>query len=621
MKHLTTLLFSLLLTACSDSTKENTALGPELSATDTAELTSETTRINDWFYEKNEERLMFSPISLSALGRKELYDQIDEMSVEAEGERLKWMAATVVELKSQFNYEALDFEAKTSYDLWVYQYEQARDAFEFTMQEYVFEQMSGVHSQLPVILMNYHSVDSISDMEAYISRIAGVSRALKQQLEWAKNNAERGVRPPRFAYEFVMDTSTGLISGQPFDDGENDSALWGDAQTKIEALVETGEIGEAAGEDLKARARDALVSQFQPAYQALIDWLSQDISNSPAEPRGVVTLPNGTAFYDQKLRNWTTTDLTADEIHKIGLDEVARLRGEMEEIKDSVGYPGDIEEFFAFIASDERFFYSDDEEGRQQYLDKSTEYIESMKALLPKYFGILPKADLVVKRVEAFREQDGAAAHYFPSSPDGSVPGTYYIHLSDMTANPTTELEAVAYHEGLPGHHMQIAIARELEALPAFRSQANFGAYSEGWALYTEALAEEMGGYQDPYSDFGRLVSEMWRAVRLVVDTGIHAMGWSEQQAIDYFASNVSTPLPSIVSEVRRYTVLPGQATSYKIGMLKIQELRARAEKTLGDTFDIRDFHDVVLGGGALPLSILERRVDNYISLSKGQRI
>ena len=186
-----------------------------------------------------------------------------------------------------------------------------------------------------------------------------------------------------------------------------------------------------------------------------------------------------------------------------------------------------------------------------------------------------------------------------------------------MSANPVTELEAVAYHEGLPGHHMQIAIARELESVPAFRSQAGFGAYAEGWGLYTELLAKEMGGYQDPYSDFGRLVSEMWRAVRLVVDTGIHAMGWSEQQAIDYFASNVSTPLPSIVSEVRRYTVLPGQATSYKIGMLKIQELRSRAEEALGDRFDIRTFHNVILGGGALPLEILERRVDNYIALSK----
>lgn len=194
--------------------------------------------------------------------------------------------------------------------------------------------------------------------------------------------------------------------------------------------------------------------------------------------------------------------------------------------------------------------------------------------------------------------------------------GTYYVHLSDMTANPVTELEAVAYHEGLPGHHMQIAIARELESVPAFRSQTGFSAYSEGWAPYTELLAKEMGGYQDPYSDFGRLVSEMWLGVRLVVDTGIHAMGWSEQQAIDYFASNVSTPLPSIVSEVRRYTVLPGQATSYKIGMIKILELRARAEEALGDRFDIRAFHDVILGGGALPLEILEQRIDNYIALS-----
>ena len=616
MKHLITLILSLLLITCGDPAPESAAPGSEPGTAETTATVDETARINAWFDEKNEEQLRFSPISLSALGRKELYDQIDDMSVEAAGQQLDWMAATVRELQSEFNYEVLDFEAKTSYDLWIYQYEQARDSFQFNTQEYVFEQMSGVHSQLPVILMNYHSVANLSDMEAYISRIGGVSRALGQQLDWARDNAERGVRPPRYAYEFVMEASSGLISGQPFDDNEQDSALWNDAQTKIGALVEAGEIDEAAAEGLRVRARDALVNQFQPAYQTLIDWLSQDISNAPAEPVGVATLPDGIAFYNQMLRNWTTTDLTADDIHQIGLDEVARLRAEMEAIKDRVGFSGDLSEFFAFVASDERFFYGNDEAGRQRYLDESTEYIENMKALLPQYFGILPKADLVVKRVEAFREQDGAAAHYFASSPDGSVPGTYYVHLSDMSANPVTELEAVAYHEGLPGHHMQIAIARELESVPAFRSQAGFGAYSEGWGLYTELLAKEMGGYQDPYSDFGRLVSEMWRAVRLVVDTGIHAMGWSEQQAIDYFASNVSTPLPSIVSEVRRYTVLPGQATSYKIGMLKIQELRARSEEALGERFDIRAFHDVILGGGALPLEILERRVDNYIALS-----
>ena len=565
---------------------------------------------NDW---------EFSPIELTTLGRKEQYDQIDQMSMEATQEQLDWQAASVEELRSEFDYELLDFEAKTSYDLWVYLYEQARDNFAFAQQEYIFNQMSGMHDTLPVILMNYHSVASVEDMEAYISRIEGTGRALNQQLDWAKINAERGVRPPRFAYEFVIESSQNLTSGQPFDDSEVDSALWTDVQTKVDGLVENETIDAATGEDLKARALAALQEELLPAYQSIIEWLEEDINRASAEPNGVHSLPNGVAFYNQMLRSYTTTDLTAEEIHQIGLDEVERLRAEMEAIKEAVGFEGDMQEFFQFVSSDERFFYANTDEGRQRYLDESTEYIDNMKDLLPEYFGILPKADLVVKRVEAFREQDGAAAHYFQSSPDGSVPGVYYIHLSDMGANPITELEAVAYHEGLPGHHMQIAIALELESVPAFRSQSFFNAYVEGWALYTEVLAKEMGGYEDPYSDFGRLVSEMWRAVRLVVDTGMHALGWSEQQSIDFFAANVSTPLPSIISEVRRYLVLPGQATSYKIGMLKILELRERARDQLGDEFDIRDFHDVVLGGGALPLAILERRVDNYIAETLNQ--
>ena len=578
---------------------------------------TETERLNTWFELRNEERLRFSPIELTTLGRKELNDQIDQMSLEAVQEQLDWQAATVEELRNNFDYESLDFEGKTSYDLWVYLYEQSRDNFAFAYQEYIFEQMGGMHDSLPVVLMNYHTVASLDEMEAYISRIEGVGRALRQQLEWAQDNAERGVRPPRFAYEFVIDASNNLVSGQPFDDGANDSALWSDAQSKINGLVESGEIDDSIANTLKDRARTALQNQLQPAYTELVIWLEEDMLRAPAEPVGVSALPEGRAFYNQMLRSYTTTDLTAEEIHKIGLDEVERLRIEMEAIREKVGFEGDLLEFFEFISTGEQFFYPNTDEGRQRFLDESTGYIENMKALLPEYFGILPKADLVVKRVEAFREQDGAAAHYFPSSPDGSVPGVYYIHLSDMGANPITELEAVAYHEGLPGHHMQIAIALELESLPAFRSQSFFNAYVEGWALYTELLAREMGGYQDPYSDFGRLVSEMWRAVRLVVDTGMHAMGWSEQQAIDFFAQNVSTPLPSIVSEVRRYLVLPGQATSYKIGMLKILELRERAREQLGDDFDIRKFHDIVLGGGALPLAILERRVDNYIEVTR----
>jgi uncharacterized protein (DUF885 family) len=230
----------------------------------------------------------------------------------------------------------------------------------------------------------------------------------------------------------------------------------------------------------------------------------------------------------------------------------------------------------------------------------------------------MPKADLVVKRVEAFREQDGAAQHYYPGTPDGSRAGTYYAHLSDMNAMPKNQLEVIAYHEGLPGHHMQISIAQELQDVPQFRTQAGFTAYSEGWALYSEVLAKEIPGtYTDPYNRFGQLTSEIWRAIRLVVDTGLHAKGWTEQQAIDYFMQNSPEPLESVTSEIRRYIVMPGQATSYKIGMLKIQELRHKAENALGDQFDIRGFHDAVLGGGAMPLPILERAIDQWIDSVK----
>jgi uncharacterized protein (DUF885 family) len=290
----------------------------------------------------------------------------------------------------------------------------------------------------------------------------------------------------------------------------------------------------------------------------------------------------------------------------------------MVKIKEEFGFEGSLPEFFTFLRDtkdDERLYYPNNDEGRQGYIDDATAAIDKIKAELPNYFGILPKADMVVKRVEAFREQDGAAQHYFPSTPDGSRPGVYYAHLSDMTSMPKRELEVIAYHEGLPGHHMQIAIQQELEGVPTFRTQAGFTAYSEGWALYSEWLAKQMPAtFEDPLSDFGRLGSEIWRAIRLVVDTGLHAKGWTEQEAIDYFKANSAVTEEQAISEVRRYLVLPGQATSYKVGMLKIQELRADAEKKLGDKFDIKGFHDTVLGGGAMPLSILERRVQQWVA-------
>jgi len=374
--------------------------------------------------------------------------------------------------------------------------------------------------------------------------------------------------------------------------------------------------------------------------------------NASEISQGVGALPDGEAYYNERLANQTTTDLTADEIHQIGLDEVARLKAEMEVIRNSVGFDGDLKAFFAMLRDskdDQRHYYPDTDEGRQAYIDDATAAIENIKAKLGAYFGILPKADLEVRRVEAFREQPGAAQHYFPGTPDGSRPGIYYAHLSDMTAMPKGELEVIAYHEGLPGHHMQIAIQQELESVPTFRTQAGFTAYSEGWGLYSEFLAKAIqqelesvptfrtqagftaysegwglyseflakemeGTYTDPYSDFGRLGSEIWRAIRLVLDTGLHAKNWTEEQAVQYFLDNSAITEAQARSEVQRYMVMPGQATSYKIGMLKIQELRGKAEQALGDKFDIRGFHDAVLGGGAVPLSVLETMVDQWVA-------
>ena len=605
-----------LLTACS-TVPPTAATAPATESTQAA-ATSEDARLNAWFERKYEEELQFSPIQMTFLGRKDRYSEIDDMSREAADRQLAWREAAVEEMRSSFDYDALSDAAKLSYDLYEYQLAAAQAAHPFADHGYPFEQMGGMQSQMPTFMINFHKVEEESDYTAYIARLRQVPRAFGQLMDQVKRSAELGIRPPRFAHEGVIDQGTKVVTGAPFTDGD-DSALWADAQAKADALVKAGKIDEARATELKAEARAALVEAVKPAYDGVINWFKADMANAAVNPTGVGKRhPNGAAYYAQRLKASTTTDLTADQVHQIGLDEVARIRGEMEALKDRVGFEGDLQAFFKFIATDPQFKYPNTDAGRQAYIDDATEAIDSITMQLQICFGLLPKADLVVKRVEPFREVAGAAQHYYPSTPDGSRPGIYYAHLSDMNAMPKTELEVIAYHEGLPGHHMQIAIAQELEGVPEFRKQAGFSAYSEGWGLYSEWLAREMPGtYTDPYSEYGRLTSEMWRAIRLVVDTGLHAKGWTQKQAVDYFAANSSIPLEAVEAEVRRYITWPGQATSYKIGMIKIQELRARAEKELGDDFDIREFHDAVLGGGALPLTLLERKIDQWIADEK----
>ncbi|MCA8900726.1 MAG: DUF885 domain-containing protein [Hyphomonas sp.] len=588
---------------------------PAITAEQQAEISAE---LNAWFDTKYEEFLQLSPIQLSFLGRKDKNDQIDCFTLECQDEQIAMTLAAVDEMKSKFNYDDLSDDDKLSWDIFVYQAERAKAGAKFRYNGFVYDQMNGPQGFIPQFLIQFHDVETADDMRAYISRIRESARALNEATDVARESAAHGTHAPKFAYQGVIDQSGKVLTGAPFTDGP-DSPLMADVKQELATLVSDGKITQEDSDALLADATSAMTNEFKTAYEAIIAFASEDMANSPdsSQPVGAYLQQDGAAYYDNRLESMTTTSLTADEIHQIGLDEVARLRGEMEAIKAEVGFEGTLKDFFDMLRDskdDERFYYPDTDEGRQAYIDDATAVIENIKTKLPDFFGILPKADIEVKRVEAFREQPGAAQHYFPGTPDGSRPGIYYAHLSDMKAMPKRELEVIAYHEGIPGHHMQISIAQELENVPQFRTQAGFTAYIEGWALYSEWLAREFPGtYQDPYSRFGRLGSEMWRAVRLVVDTGLHSKGWTEEQSVQYFLDNAAITEAQARSEVQRYIVMPGQATSYKIGMLKIQELRRKAEAELGDKFDIKAFHDTVLGGGALPLDLLDRRIDQWI--------
>lgn len=633
MRHsLFAIAFALSLTVCGDqvSNQDDDVQPAVLQSPETAPAKvvvvepteqSPSKELNEWFEQQYEMELMKSPMSLTRLGRKERYDEIDDMSEAAEIAQLEWKKNSVIEMKDSFDYEELNDDTKLSFDLWEYQYNLSEKGSRFRRSDYIFNQMNGVHAYLPTFMISFHKVESLQDMQAYVSRLSELGRAMNQLVDRAKLNASEGVRPPRFAYEVVSEEARAIITGAPFTDSETDSSLWGDTSSKVSALVTSGAITQEQGDELLANAKTALMSDLGPAYENLIAFVDSDIDNTSEQPQGVHANPNGDAYYTYRLNAMTTTDMTPGQIHELGLSEVKRLRAEMELLKEKSGFKGTLQEFFAYIRDNkynEKFYYPNTDEGRQGYIDDATTAIANIKKELPNYFGILPKGDLHVKRVESFREQDGAPQHYYPGTPDGSRAGAYYAHLSDMSTMPKNELEVIAYHEGLPGHHMQIAIAQELKGVPTFRTQAFFNAYIEGWALYSEKLAKEMPNtYIDLYSDFGRLGNEIWRAIRLVVDSGLHSKKWNEQAAIDYISANAPTPLRTIKSEVRRYLVWPGQATSYKVGMIGIQRLRKKAETELGEKFDIKAFHDAILDGGSLPLSLLDRKITRWIESQK----
>ena len=545
------------------------------------------------------------------MGKKWDYDKWDDISDEEADARIA-IAKNRLEKLNSFDTSKLSEQEQLSLRLYKLGIERDLANDEFRHHRYIVHQFRAAHTQVPSFLINIHSVKSKEDAKAYIGRLDNVRTYFDQVIEQMKVREKAGVFPPAWAYDQMIDASKNVITGAPFDSSEIPSTIWEDFQNKVNSL----DITEAEKTTLLGEAKAALVTSVMPSYEKFIEELAHQREITP-EGDGVWRLPNGDQWYQNRLNWFTTTDLTAEEVHQIGLDNVERIHDAMRDIMKQVKFEGTLQEFFVFMREDEQFYLPSTDEGRQQYLDMAKTAIDDMREAIPEYFGILPEAPMIVKRVEAFREQSAGKAFYQSPAQDGSRPGIYYANLYDMKAMPTYQLEALAYHEGIPGHHMQRAIAQELEGVPQFQKFLSFTAYTEGWGLYTEELAKDMGFYEDPYSDFGRLAMELWRACRLVVDTGIHAKKWTREEAVDYLVENTPNPEYDAQKAIERYIAMPGQATAYMIGKLKIMELREHAQAELGDKFDWKGFHDEVLKYGPVPLSILEENINAWITSQK----
>ena len=562
------------------------------------------------FYEQAQaEYYESNPVAAAFQGMRLRYGEWNDGSEAGDRQRLMMARRQSEQLQRDIDREQLDAQGRLSYDLFLDQQRRRIEGWSWRLHGYVFDHRSGPHSWAPAFLINTHRIESEQDAKDYVSRLRGILVLVANALERASRAEEQGILPPRWVFPQIVDGARNVITGRPFDDSDADSPLLADFRSKLGRL----QLEEAQAAALLTSAERALLEFVEPAYGAVIAWASAAEARA-SEDDGVWKLPDGDAYYQQLLADYTTTPLTAEEIHQIGLREVARIHAQMRELMGSVGFEGSLQEFFEFIRSDERFYYPDTEEGRAAYLTEATRMIEAMRGRLPELFHREPKAPMIVKAVEPFREASAGKAFYQRPAPDGSRPGIYYVNLYRMRDMPKTEMESLAYHEGIPGHHMQLALSMEQEDLPMFRRQAGYTAYTEGWGLYSERLPREIGFYQDPYSDFGRLTLELIRAVRLVVDTGLHAKRWTREQVIQYHLDNTPLPEGAVVRATERYIVTPGQATAYMIGQLKLLELRKRATEALGEAFDVRDFHERVMESGPVPLDVLERRIDEWIA-------
>ena len=558
-------------------------------------------------------RVALSPEAQTQLGLKTQYDRLDDYTAAAAAREQALAERQLGEMRARFRPEQLSERGRLSFRLFEYEVERGCEAMRFRKLRFPVTTNGSPAGDIPVLLINNHKIDTVADAEAYIARLRDTDRVMREVAATMREQAAAGIVPNKVNFAPARADAQKILVGAPFGDGA-DSTLMADFRKKVEAL----DAPAAAKAKLIADAGAALTGPFRSGYQVLIAALDE-IEPLSKGNFGVWSLPDGAAYYADRLKASTTTVLTADAIHELGLKQVAAIRGEMEAIKAEVGFDGTLEQFFDHIRTDPKLKYPNDAAGREAYLADARAVIAASMAAAPRYFSVLPKAALEVRAVEKWREGTASTAFYNSPSADGTRPGIYYVNLVDMNQTQKVQVAAIAAHEGAPGHHFQIARQQELAGIPKFRKFGGYGAYMEGWGLYSERLANEMGVYKTPYDRFGMLSLQVWRAIRLVLDTGIHSKRWTRDQAIAYFKANSSVSDTDIAREVDRYFNWPGQATSYMVGQLKIAELRARAERELGPRFDIREFHEAVLGEGALPLNVLEEQVGRYIAMKRKQ--
>jgi uncharacterized protein (DUF885 family) len=596
-----------LLSACSaDKVAQNNSNQSATQNVAIDKTTKASAQANELFDTIFKEGVQRNPVRQTYLGIKTDYDKWQDFSEENAAKELA-IAKTNLKRVQSIDADTLDAQTKISLSLFIQNLENHIADYKWRFHSYPVNQMYGTHSQIPAFLINQHSISDIKEAQDYITRVQGAQKLLEQLVVQLKLREDKGIIAPKFVFPHVIRDSKNILKGAPFEDAPS-STILSDFTRKVNKLSITDEEKSA----LIADVNTALINNLKPGYQQLLTYLTA-LEKKADNRDGAWKFPDGEAFYNNALKRTTTTDLTSEQIHDIGLSEVARIHDEMRVIMKKVNFNGNLNEFFEFMRTDKQFYYPATAEGKKRYIDEAVALIDDMESRLDSLFLTKPKAALKVKAVEAFREQSAGKAFYQRPAPDGSRPGIYYANLYDMEAMPTYQMAALAYHEGIPGHHMQLAIKQELTGIPMFRKFGGYTAHTEGWGLYSEKIPKEIGLYQDPYSDFGRLAMELWRACRLVVDTGMHTKKWTRDESIEYYTSNTPNAVSDAVKMVERHVVMPSQATAYKIGMNKIIELRELAKAELGDKFDIREFHDIVLKNGPVPLNVLADLVDAYV--------